>query len=153
MYSYSYFFLFADTDVCRLVTLYVLDIQDGFIQKRRQKSSLAILHQDELKNRLICTLFFNSSWCKSANSSTRPGANQPILQLVLVQISLFFNSSWYKSAYSSNRPVVYQPILQIVLVQIRQFFKSYWCKTACGARNWINSVPQEAATTFAFSSV
>ena len=35
---------------------------------------LAILHQDELKNRLICTLFFNSFWCKSTYSSNRPGA-------------------------------------------------------------------------------
>ena len=35
----------------------------------------------------ICTLFFNSSWCKSAYSSTCPGANQLILQLVLVQNS------------------------------------------------------------------
>ena len=34
--------------------------------------ALAILHKDELKNRLICTLFFNSSWCKSAYSSNRP---------------------------------------------------------------------------------
>ena len=28
-------------------------------------AALAILHQDKLKNRLICTLFFNSSWCKA----------------------------------------------------------------------------------------
>ena len=27
-------------------------------------AALAILHQDELENRLIWTLFFNSSWCK-----------------------------------------------------------------------------------------
>ena len=36
-------------------------------------SELAILHKDELKNRLICTLFFNSSWCESAYYSNRPG--------------------------------------------------------------------------------
>ena len=35
----------------------------------------AIFHQDELKNRLICTLFFKLSLCPSANSSNRPGAN------------------------------------------------------------------------------
>ena len=33
------------------------------------------------------------------------------------------------------------------------FFKSFWCKIASAARNWINSVTQTAATTFAFSSV
>ena len=33
------------------------------------------------------------------------------------------------------------------------FFKSSWCKIAGAARNWINSVPKAAATTFAFSSV
>ena len=57
-----------------------------YIQKRRQRSSLlrgetellqflstlAILHQDELKNRLIFTQFFDSSWFKSAYSSNRP---------------------------------------------------------------------------------
>ena len=33
------------------------------------------------------------------------------------------------------------------------FLKSSCCKLANAARNWINSVPQAAATTFAFSSV
>ena len=33
------------------------------------------------------------------------------------------------------------------------FFKSSWCKIASAARNWINSVPQTATTTFAFSSM
>ena len=33
------------------------------------------------------------------------------------------------------------------------FLKSFWCKIASTARNWINSVPQTTATTFAFSSV
>ena len=33
------------------------------------------------------------------------------------------------------------------------FFKSSWCKIACATRNWIYSVPQTAATTFAFFSV
>ena len=39
-------------------------------------AALAILHQDELKNILISTLFFNFLWCIyiSADSSTRPGA-------------------------------------------------------------------------------
>ena len=63
-------------------------------------ASLAILQQDE--NRLICTIFFNLSWCKSAYSSTRPGANQPILQLVLVQISQYFNSSMLAYSYASS---------------------------------------------------
>ena len=39
-------------------------------------AALAILHQGELKNRQICTLFLNSSWCKSAYSSICPGAKQ-----------------------------------------------------------------------------
>ena len=30
------------------------------------------------------------------------------------------------------------------------FFKSFWWKIAIAAMNWINSVPQTAATTFAF---
>ena len=67
-------------------------------------AGLAILHQDELKNRLICTLFF-----------------------------IFFITS--------------------CIVQISQIFTSSWCKKAGAARNGINSVPQEAATTFTFSSV
>ena len=50
-------------------------------------AALAIFHQVELKNRMICTLFFNSSWCQSDYSSTRPGANQTILQLVLLKNS------------------------------------------------------------------
>ena len=33
------------------------------------------------------------------------------------------------------------------------FFKSSWYKIASAARNWINSIPQSAATTFAFTSV
>ena len=32
-------------------------------------------------------------------------------------------------------------------------FKSSWCKIAIAARNLINTIPQTAATTFAFSSV
>ena len=32
-------------------------------------AALAILHPDKLKNRLICTLFFNSSWCKIASAA------------------------------------------------------------------------------------
>ena len=45
------------------------------------------------------------------------------------------------SSFSSNHPV------QLILL-----FKSSWCTIASAARNWINSVPQTAATTFAFSS-
>ena len=37
-------------------------------------ATLAILHQNNLKNMLICTLFFNKSWCKSGYSSTCPGS-------------------------------------------------------------------------------
>ena len=33
------------------------------------------------------------------------------------------------------------------------FFQSSWCRISSAAWNWINSVPQPAATTFAFSSV
>ena len=32
-------------------------------------------------------------------------------------------------------------------------FKSSWCKIDSATRNWINSVPQAAATTFAYFSV
>ena len=39
-------------------------------------AALAILHRGDLKNRLIFTLFFNSSWC-----------NQPNLQIVPVHNS------------------------------------------------------------------
>ena len=46
-----------------------------------------------------------------------------------------------------------QPILQLVLVQISLFFISSWCKIASAARNLSNSIPQEAATTFAFHQV
>ena len=43
--------------------------------------------------------------------------------------------------------------LQTILVQFILFFNLSWCKIASAARNWINSVTQTAATTFAFSSV
>ena len=39
-------------------------------------AALAIFHQDELMNRLIGSLCFNSSWCKSAYSSNRPALSQ-----------------------------------------------------------------------------
>ena len=39
------------------------------------------------------------------------------------------------------------------IVQISLFFNSFWCKIGSAARNWSNSVPPEAATTFTFSSV
>ena len=57
------------------------------------------------------------------------------------------------SFYYSNRPGASHPILQIFLVQFFLFFNSTLCKIASTARNWINSVPQAEATTFAFSSV
>ena len=40
---------------------------------------------------------------------------------------------------------------QIILVQFILFFKSSYCKMASGIRNSINSVPQTAGTTVAFS--
>ena len=43
--------------------------------------------------------------------------------------------------------------LDIMLVQFILFFKSSWCIIASMERNWINSVPQTAMTTFLFSSV
>ena len=42
--------------------------------------------------------------------------------------------------------------LQIILVQFILFFKSSYCKMASGTRNSINSVPQTAGTTVAFSA-
>ena len=50
-------------------------------------------------------------------------------------------------------PGAIQPILLIFLVQFILFFKSSWCKIVSTVRNWINSVFQAAATTFALSSV
>ena len=43
------------------------------------------------------------------------------------------------------------PILHIVLVQFIIVFKSSWWKITSATRNWINSAPQAAAMTFAFS--
>ena len=70
-----------------------------------------------------------------------------------MQISLFFNLCSCKSAYSSTCPHANQHILQLVLMQISLFFNASSCKIASTASNWSNSVPQEAATTVAFSSV
>ena len=53
-----------------------------------------------------------------------------LFYMVLVQFILFFLSSWCNSSYSSNCP-----------------------GAKSTARNGINSVPQAAVTTFAFSSV
>ena len=57
--------------------------------------AIAILHQDDLKNRMNI-LFFKSSLIKPSYSSNHPGAKHPILQIVLVQIILFFKSSWQR---------------------------------------------------------
>ena len=54
---------------------------------------------------------------------------------------IFFKLAWCKIAAK------YPSILFIL------FFKPSRCKIASAARNWINSVLQTAATTFAFSSV
>ena len=68
-------------------------IEEGFIKKRWQMSSLLLgrqnhfnsfphklfLHQPDLKN-----------WMKSSYPSNRPGAKNPIFQIVLMQIILFF---------------------------------------------------------------
>ena len=57
------------------------------------------------------------------------------------------------SSFSSYHPGAIHPFLLIILVQNILFFISSWWKTPSAASNWINSVPQIAATTFAFSSV
>ena len=75
-------------------------------------------------------LFFQSSWCKSSNSSNRPDGNHPILPVVLVQIIQFFQSSWWKSSYSSSRPSANHPIFPIVLMEIILFFQSFLCKSS-----------------------
>ena len=84
-YSKSTFFV---TNLCQLLNLFVKSIsfyrstKEGRIYSKTHlvivvnvhtnvgpfsplahASSHTIFHQDELKNRLICTLFFNSSWC------------------------------------------------------------------------------------------
>ena len=45
------------------------------------------------------------------------------------------------------------PFRQVAVIILILYFKSSWWKIARAARNWINSVPQTAATTVAFSSV
>ena len=56
-------------------------------------------------------------------------------------------------SHSSYRPGAIHYSFQIVLMQFILVFISSWCKIASAAGNGINSVPQTAATTFAFSSV
>ena len=79
----------------------------------------------------------------------------PSKKFILFFISslLKFISSWCSSSYSSYRPGAIHPIIHIVLVQFIIFFNSSWCKIVSEARNLINSAPQAAGTTFAFSSV
>ena len=56
--------------------------------------------------------------------------------------------------YSSHGLGAIHPFLHIVPVHFHiLYFKSSWDKIASTARNWINSAPQAAATTFAFSFV
>ena len=76
---------------------------------------------------------------------TAPGANQPILQIVLVQIILFFKSSWCKSSYSLNRPGAIHPVIQNLPRQ-----KSLRGKEL---NTFFPPPPPTEATTFAFSSV
>ena len=71
---------------------------------------VAILHQDDLKNRM-------------------------------------------NSSFSSYHPGTVRRFLHIILVQLILFFKSSWCKIVSTPRDWINSVPQTAATTFPFYSI
>ena len=79
----------------------------------------------------------NCSWCKSTYSSNRPGANHPILQIVLVQIILFFKSSWCNSSsYSKSSKAK----------------KFAWHGIEYILRPPSPPLPTEA-TTFAFSSV
>ena len=52
------------------------------------------------------------------------------------------------SSFFSYHPGAIHPFLHVIRVQFILFFISSWCKIA---RNWIISVPQTAATTFAFS--
>ena len=74
---------------CPPAGLKIYTIEEGFILNRREGKGcrcfllqflatlLTILYQDELmKNTLNCPIFFNSSWCKSAYSSNRPGAKE-----------------------------------------------------------------------------
>ena len=57
---------------------------------------LAILHQDDLKNRM------NSSF-----SSYLPGAIHPFLRIILVQFILFFKSSWCKIASRAGNWIIF----------------------------------------------
>ena len=45
------------------------------------------------------------------------------------------------------------PFRHVAVILLILFFQSSWWKIASVARNLINSVPQTAATTFAFPSV
>ena len=100
------------------------NIEEGFLQKRRHRWSLLFGGQN-LFNSLPRQLFCTRTiW--------RIRLIHPFLHIILVQFFFF--------SYS-------------ILVQLILFFISSWCKIAGAARNWINSVPQTAATTFSFSSV
>ena len=57
------------------------------------------------------------------------------------------------SSNSSNHPGAIHPILYIILMQFILFFKWSWCKIASAAYKLIDSAPQTAAMTFAFSSL
>ena len=59
----------------------------------------------------------------------------------------------YATAHVCTLLAWIHPFLQIILTMFILFFESSKCKSASMARNWINSVPQTAATTFAFSFV
>ena len=105
-------------------------------RRRRQRSSLLFGGTDMIQFLVALAILHQDDLKKGLNSSYssyRPGVIHPI-----------FISSWCNSSYSSNLPGAFHLILQIVLVQ------NSYCSTA---KKWIDSVPQAAATTFAFSSV
>ena len=108
-------------------------IEEGFIQERRQRSSLLFGGKklfNSVQRKKFCTRTMNSSF-----SSYHLGATHPFLYIILVQLILFFISSWCNSSlcnssFSSYRPGATHPFLHIILVQLILFFISSWCNSS-----------------------
>ena len=98
-------------------------IIEGFIQKRRQRSLLPCGGQN------LFNYLPRQQFCTRKNLKNRT-----------------------TSSFSSYHPGAIHPFLHIIPVQFILFISSGF-KIASTARNSSISVPQEAATTFAFSSV
>ena len=61
----------------------------GFTKPQNECGHIHHHHQDDLKNRLICTLFFKSSWCKIATSAVKNWSNSVPQEAVTTFCLLF----------------------------------------------------------------